>query len=306
MRVLRLWPQNSAVDFMRYHPYGFMLSAALSVLTYVFLAVFHVNMGLDFRGGTLIEVQPIQGQLQVEQLRARLTKLDVGTVEIQEIRGTDRAELHIRRQDTPETNRTLIGAIRSALGDSYAFVRVETVGPKVSKELILTGLWGLILAIVAVWVYLSLRFSRALALGAMIGTLHDLLLMVGVLSVSQLEFNMTSIAALLTIIGYSLNETVVVFDRTRELLSTGQHKDGLHLLNASLNTTMSRTMMTASAALLSVTALLVFGGEAIRGFSILMLVGIVICTYSAIFISTPSLLYVGGVTVPHRHKRRGG
>jgi preprotein translocase subunit SecF len=182
---------------------------------------------------------------------------------------------------------------RDTFGNDYEFRRVETVGPRVSGELVQSGTIGVVLSILAVFVYLWFRFERELALGAIVGTLHDIVLTLGFFVITRHEFNMTSIAAILTIVGYSLNETVVVFDRTRELMRRYKQMPTEELLNLSINSTMSRTVMTATTAFLSLLALVLFGGRAIEGFAQVMLAGVVICTYSAIFISSPVLIYLG-------------
>jgi preprotein translocase subunit SecF len=192
---------------------------------------------------------------------------------------------------------------RDAFEKDYEFRRVETVGPRVSGELVQSGTIGVVLSIIAVLFYLWFRFERELALGAIVGTMHDIVLTLGFFVITQLEFNMTSIAAILTIVGYSLNETVVVFDRTRELLRRYKAMPAEELLNLSINSTMSRTVMTATTTALSLLALVLFGGSAIEGFAQVMLCGVVICTYSAIFISSPVLIYLGlhvGARAPAR------
>ena len=181
----------------------------------------------------------------------------------------------------------------AAFDNDYDFRRIETVGPRVSGELVQSGTLGVVLSVVAVLLYLWFRFERELALGAIVGTLHDIVLTIGFFIITRIEFNMTSIAAILTIVGYSLNETVVVFDRTRELMRRYKTMPTVELLNLSINSTMSRTVMTSISTVLSLLALVLFGGEAIEGFALVMLCGVVICTYSAIFVSTPVLIYLG-------------
>lgn len=181
---------------------------------------------------------------------------------------------------------------REAFASNYDFRRVETVGPRVSGELVQAGTLGVVLAIVGVLIYLWFRFEMPLAIGAILGTLHDIVLTIGFFLITQLEFNLTSIAAILTIVGYSLNETVVVFDRTRELLRRYKTMPVAELLDLSVNSTLSRTAMTATTTFLSLLALVIFGGTAIEGFALVMLFGVVVCTYSAMFVSTPVLLYM--------------
>ena len=196
--------------------------------------------------------------------------------------------LAARRRRAPSSRRR---ATRSAT--IIEFRRVETVGPRVSGELVQSGTIGVVLSVIAVLFYLWFRFERELAVGAIIGTLHDIVLTIGFFVITRHEFNMTSIAAILTIVGYSLNETVVVFDRTRELMRRYKTMPAEELLNLSINHTMSRTVMTATTTILSLLALVLFGGHAIQGFAQVMLCGVFICTYSAIFISTPVLIYLG-------------
>src|SRR3712207_537255 len=193
-----------------------------------------------------------------------------------------------------ETGQTLVmQKAHAAFDKDYAFDRVETVGPRVSGQLVQSGTIGVVLSVVAVLFYLWFRFERELAFASILGTLHDIVLTIGFFVITRHEFNMTSIAAILTIVGYSLNETVVVFDRTRELMRRYKTMPSEELLNLSINTTMSRTVMTATTTALSLLALVLFGGQAIQGFAQVMLYGVVICTYSAIGISSPMLIYIG-------------
>jgi preprotein translocase subunit SecF len=181
---------------------------------------------------------------------------------------------------------------REAFSANYEFRRVETVGPRVSGELVQAGTLGVVLAIIGVLIYLWFRFEMQLAIGAIVGTMHDIVLTMGFFLITQLEFNLTSIAAILTIVGYSLNETVVVFDRTRELLRRYKTMPIPELLDLSVNSTLSRTAITSTTTILALVALVFFGGTAIEGFALVMLFGVMVCTYSAMFVSTPVLLYL--------------
>ena len=219
--------------------------------------------------------------------------ISVGEVEVQEF-GAGGVSIRVPVQPGGESAQgEVVTKARAAFEKDYEFRRVETVGPRVSGELVQSGTLGVVLAILAVMVYLWFRFELQFAIGAIIGTMHDIVLTVGFFVITQIEFNMTSIAAILTIVGYSLNETVVVFDRTRELMRRYKTMPLDELLDLSVNTTLSRTAMTATTTALSLLALVLFGGEAIRGFAVVMLFGVVICTYSAMFVSTPALLYLG-------------
>jgi preprotein translocase subunit SecF len=294
MRLLRLWPENSKVRFMRWRTASFTFSAIMSLVIVGLFFTHGLNFGIDFKGGTLMELQAKSGTADVADVRERATGLGFGEVEVQEFGGAAGLSLRFPIQEGGEAAQSnVVAKARQTFGDGYEFRRVETVGPRVSGELVQAGTVGVVLSLVAVLAYLWFRFERNLAMGALIGTLHDVLLTCGFFIITQLEFNMTSIAAILTIVGYSLNETVVVFDRTRELLRRYKTMPDIELLDLSINTTMSRTAITSMTTFLSLLALVWFGGEAIEGFAVVMLVGIVICTYSAIFVSTPSLIYLG-------------
>lgn len=293
MRLLRLWPENSKVRFMRWRTLSFPFSALMSLVIVALFFTHGLNFGIDFKGGTLIELQAKSGKADAAVVREQANGLGFGEVEVQEFGGEGSLSLRFPIQAGGEAAQgAVVQKAREAFAD-YDFRRVETVGPRVSGELVQAGTVGVVLSLIAVLAYLWFRFERNLAMGALVGTLHDVLLTCGFFLITQLEFNMTSIAAILTIVGYSLNETVVVFDRTRELLRRYKTMPDEELLDLSINTTMSRTAITSMTTFLSLLALVLFGGEAIEGFAIVMLVGIVICTYSAIFVSSPSLIYLG-------------
>ncbi|MBM6596132.1 protein translocase subunit SecF [Microvirga pudoricolor] len=294
MRLLRLWPENSHFDFMRHRRWSFPFSAFISVMTVVLFATFGLNFGIDFQGGTLMELQSKTGQADVGKVRQTAEGFGFGEVEVQEFGTAGGVSLRFAIQPGGEAAQSaVVQRARDTFGADYEFQRVETVGPRVSGELVQSGTVGIILAVLAVMLYLWFRFERELAVGAIIGTLHDIVLTVGFFVITRHEFNMTSIAAILTIVGYSLNETVVVFDRTRELLRRYKTMPTRELLNLSINTTMSRTIITSMTTILSLLALVLFGGRAIEGFAQVMLYGVFVCTYSAIFISSPVLIYIG-------------
>ncbi len=294
MRLLRLWPEETRFDFMRLRHLSFPFSAAISIAIIVTFMTVGLNYGIDFTGGTLIEMRAKSGKADLGPIRQAADSFGFGEVEVQEFGNQGGVSLRFRIQPGGEAAQTAVieKARRSFVAD-YDFERVETVGPRVSGELVQAGTIGVILSVLAVLAYLWFRFERELALASIIGTLHDIVLTVGFYVLTQHEFNMTSIAAILTIVGYSLNETVVVFDRTRELLRRYKQMPTVELLNLSINTTMSRTAITAMTTILALVALVIFGGRAIEGFAQVMLAGVFICTYSAILISSPSLIYIG-------------
>ena len=294
MRLIRLWPDGTRFDFMRIRRVTFPISAFLSILTVALLLTVGLNFGIDFKGGTLIEMHAKSGKVDVGEVRRTAEALGFGEVEVQEFGREGDLSLRFALQPGGEAAQSVVvQRARETFSADYDLQRVEAVGPRVSGELVQSGTIGVILAIIAVLFYFWFRFERELAVGAIIGTMHDVVLTLGFFVISRHEFNMTSIAAILTIVGYSLNETVVVFDRTRELLRRYKAMPTHELLNLSVNATMSRTMMTATTTLLSLLALVIFGGRAIEGFAQVMFVGVIICTYSAVFISSPVLIYVG-------------
>nr|WP_210261026.1 protein translocase subunit SecF [Enterovirga sp. DB1703] len=279
---------------MRLRHFSFPFSAAISIAIVVTFLTVGLNYGIDFTGGTLIEMRAKDGKADVGPIREAASGFGFGEVEVQEYGTQGGVSLRFRIQPGGEAAQTaVVEKTRDAFGSDYEFERVETVGPRVSGELVQAGTIGVILSVLAVLAYLWFRFERELAVAAIIGTLHDIVLTVGFYVLTQHEFNMTSIAAILTIVGYSLNETVVVFDRTRELLRRYKQMPTVELLNLSINTTMSRTAITSMTTILALVALVIFGGRAIEGFAQVMLAGVFICTYSAIFISSPSLIYIG-------------
>ncbi len=295
MRLLRLWPDDTNFDFMRYRHVSFPLSAAISLAIVVIFMTVGLNYGVDFKGGTLIEMQTKdRARADMAAVRGAANGFGFGEVEVQEFGQEGGVSLRFPIQPGGEAAQgQVVEKARAEFGGRYTFERVETVGPRVSGELVQSGTIGVILSVFAVLAYLWFRFERELAVAAIVGTLHDIVLTIGFYVITRHEFNMTAIAAILTIVGYSLNETVVVFDRTRELMRRYKTMPSVELLNLSINTTMSRTAITSMTTILALAALVIFGGRAIEGFAQVMLAGVFICTYSAILISSPSLIYLG-------------
>ncbi|GGC55857.1 protein translocase subunit SecF [Chelatococcus reniformis] len=294
MRLLRIVPDNTRFRFVRFRRFSFPFSALVSLATAILLLTAGLHFGIDFTGGTLIELQARNGQGNAAQVREIAHGFGVGEVEVQEFGSEGGVSLRVPVQPGGEQAQgAVVQKARAAFDKDYEFRRVETVGPRVSGELVQSGTLGVVLSILAVMAYLWFRFELQFAIGAIIGTMHDIVLTIGFFLITRIEFNMTSIAAILTIVGYSLNETVVVFDRTRELLRRYKSMPVEELLDLSVNSTLSRTAMTATTTALSLLALVLFGGDAIRDFAVVMLFGVIVCTYSAVFISSPSLIYLG-------------
>jgi preprotein translocase subunit SecF len=293
---LRIVPDDTHFDFTRFRRISFPISAALSIVAIVLFFTHGLNFGIDFRGGTLLEVQSKSGSADIAAMRAKLGALGLGEVQLQQI-GSAQTDVLIRVAEQPggdKAQQEAVTKVRGALGDSVEYRRVEVVGPRVSGELLAYGMLGLMLAIFAILVYLWFRFEWQFALGAMIANVHDIVLTIGFMSISQVDFDLTSIAALLTILGYSLNDTVVIYDRIREMLRRYKKMPMPELLNESINSTLSRSIITHVTVTLALLALLLFGGHAIHSFTAVMMFGVVLVgTYTSIFIAAPILIYLG-------------
>ena len=295
MRLLRIVPDDTKLDFMRFRRVSFPISAMLSIIAIVLYFHPGLNLGIDFRGGTLMEVQSKTGPADLAAMRATLGALNLGDVQLQQF-GAD-TDVLIRIAQQPggdEAQRAAVGKVRDALGSDVEYRRVEVVGPRVSGELLSYGTIGIIFAICGILLYLWFRFEWQFALGAMIANVHDLVLTIGFMSFTQIDFDLTSIAALLTILGYSLNDTVVIYDRIREMLRRYKKLSMPDLLNISINATLSRSIITHVTVTLSLLALLLFGGQAIHSFTATMMFGVVLVgTYTSVFIASPILIYLG-------------
>jgi preprotein translocase subunit SecF len=295
MKLLRLAPENTKFGFMRFRRVSYPFSAVMSIISVVLFLTVGVNFGIDFAGVTLIEVRAKTGAPDLAELRAVGDKLNLGEVEVQAFGGAS-TDVTLRMRVQPggdAAQQTAVEKVKSALEDKYDFRRVEVVGPRVSGELVQSGTLGVVLSIVAVLTYLWFRFEWQFAVSAVIATMHDLLLTVGFFSVTQLEFNTTSIAAILTIVGYSLNETVVVLDRIREMMRKYKRMGIAEMIDVSINAVLPRTLMTATTVFLALLSLVMFGGHVIQSFSLAMMWGLFVSVYSSIFICSPILIYLG-------------
>jgi preprotein translocase subunit SecF len=252
------------------------------------------NYGVDFKGGSLIEAQSTSGPADIAQLRERLNRLGVGAVQIQSFGGPTDVLIRVEQQPGGEAEQqAALRKVQDALGSRYSQRRVEVVGPAVSGELRMTGFIAVAAGLLAIVAYVWFRFEWQFALGAIVALTHDVLVTAGLFSLFQLEFDLSIVAALLTILGYSVNDTVVVSDRIRENLRKFKRMELNELLNLSINETLSRTILTGCTAIAVLVALYAFGGEVIRNFNLAMLLGVVIGTYSSIFIAAPLLGYLG-------------
>lgn len=299
---LRLVPEQTKFDFFSRPVLWLGISGLLMVVALASFLIQGLNYGIDFRGGTTIRTET-SVQVDVGEYRDALAALELGDVVISEVfdpnfrDDQNVAMIRIGAQDGEEAVSTeVIETARVALAavaPDIKFVSVESVGPKVSGELIRTAAIAVALAIAAVLIYIWLRFEWQFAVGAVVALVHDVVLTIGVFSEVQIKFDLAIIAALLTIVGYSLNDTVVVFDRVRENLIKYKSKDLKEVLNLSINETLSRTFMTSVTTLLALIALFVLGGDVIRGFVFAMIWGVIVGTYSSIFVASTMLLRLG-------------
>ncbi|MBV8441270.1 MAG: protein translocase subunit SecF [Hyphomicrobiales bacterium] len=294
MKLLRLAPENTKFGFMRFRRVSYPLSATLSIISVVLFLFVGMNFGIDFAGGTQVDMRAKSGEAHIADIRAKAESLGLGPVEVQQIGSESDVLLKLNVQPGGEAGQqTAVAKLRQAFSGDYEFRSVDAVGPTVSAELVQSGTLGVVVAIIAVLTYLWFRFEWQFAVGAIIGTMHDLLLTVGFFCVTQLEFNQTSIAAILTIVGYSLNETVVVLDRIREVMRKYKRLSTAEIVDMSVNAVLPRTIMTATTVFLALLALFFLGGHVIRSFSAAMIWGIFVATYSSIFICSPMLIYMG-------------
>ncbi|MEO9653025.1 MAG: protein translocase subunit SecF [Roseobacter sp.] len=301
---LRLVKQNTSFDFFKRWKLWLGISGIMMVVAFTSFMLQGLNFGIDFRGGTTIRTESTQ-QVDIGLYRDALAALELGDITITEVfdpqfaADQNVAMIRIEAQEGGEAVEgeliTNIGVALQAVDPGLAlpFASVESVGPKVSGELIQTAVIAVVLAIGAVLIYIWLRFEWQFAAGAVLALIHDVILTIGVFSELQIRFDLAIIAALLTIVGYSLNDTVVVFDRVRENLRKYKKKPLSKVLNISINETLSRTFMTSVTTLLALIALFVLGGDVIRGFVFAMIWGVIVGTYSSIFVASAALLYLG-------------
>ncbi len=290
-RLIKIVPDKTSIKFMKLRKLSFPTSAATLVVSLGLFVAIGLNLGIDFRGGTLIEVQSKQATADVGAIRTALSDLNLGEVQVQEFGAKNEVLIRVESQDSGENaEQTVVTKLRGALQADYDFRRVEVVGPTVSGELAQAGGLAVFAALLAIMVYIWFRFEWQFAIGAILATTHDVVLTIGMFALLQLEFNLSSIAAILTIVGYSLNDTVVVYDRIRENLRKYKKMAIPDLLDMSINHTLSRTVLTSLTTLLALVALYYLGGAVLASFTFAMIFGIFVGTYSSIFIAAPLLI----------------
>jgi len=294
--VLRLISDNTSIKFIKLKLISFSFSAILSIAAIFAVIFIGLNFGIDFKGGILLEVRT-SSNIGIADIRNKITDLNIGEVSIQEFGVDSDYLIRVERQEgTDNAQQIAVEAIKSSLDKAFTkdieYRRLEYVGPTVSKDLVYDGVMAIVFAIIAMLAYIWFRFELPFALGAIVALLHDIVLTLGLFAILGLEFNLATVAAILLIIGYSMNDTVVIYDRIRENLRKFKKMDLNELLDKSINETLSRTINTTFTTILALGALYLFGGQIIADFAFAMLWGIIVGTYSSIFIASTILVYV--------------
>jgi len=301
--MLKWITKDTNIDFMKARCFTYALSGLLIVLSVLSMYFKGFNFGIDFSGGVLMEIKA-EKPINVEDIRSKLSVLKLDELNLQTIGGRG-DELMIRAQAENADDKAQIKAvaeIKEILGNSYEYRRIENVGPQVGDELKTAGIVASVLAMVAIALYIWIRFEWQFALGALLGLFHDIIITVGLLSYFRYDFSLTTIAAILTLVGYSINDTVVTYDRIRENLKKYRKMPQLALLNKSINDIFSRTLLTGVTTLIAVIPLYFWGGEALESFSFTILAGLIIGTYSSIYICTAFLNLFDLRAVSHKEE----
>ena len=284
--------QNIEINFNKYFKIFNIFSGSLILISIVLLLFKGLNYGVDFKGGTLIELRATDQQITIFQLRKSFLNMNLGDVNIKEFGKNN--DFLIKFEKKENDNKNLISEIKEnlnkSIGPGYNFRRVENVGPKVSAELLKSGVIAICLSLVAMLIYIWIRFEWQFSLGAIFALFHDVILTLGVFSLFSFEINLSIVAAVLTIVGYSMNDTVVIFDRIRENLKKFSDIKIFDLTNKSINETLSRTIITSVTTLLALVSIYIFGGHILKGFSLAMILGVIFGTYSSIYIANPVLI----------------
>ena len=281
------------IEFSKLYKKMNILSFILICLSILVLLIKGLNFGVDFKGGTLIEIRTENAKIDISEIRQSLLKMELGDVTVKKFGKKNDYLVKIEMSDTNDMNfiKSINSQLSSDLGSVVNFRRVENVGPKVSSELLKAGLLAITLSLAAMLIYIWIRFEWQFSLGAIIALIHDVIITVGIFSFLSYEVNLSIVAAVLTIVGYSMNDTVVIFDRIRENLKKYSKISISDISNTSTNETLSRTLITSATTLLALFSIYMFGGAILKGFSFVMIIGVIVGTYSSIFVATPVLNY---------------
>ena len=281
---------NSNISFLKFYKQFYLLSFLLIVISFISFFSKGLNLGIDFKGGTVIEMQ-FDKRYSATNIREALIQQELGDVKVKEF-GNNQTFLAIFEKKSGKSDfiPNVKIQLEKSLTETINFRRVEMVGPKISKELTKSGIYAVLIALILMLFYIWLRFEWQFSLGSILALLHDVMLTLGAFSIIGFEFNLSIIAAILTIVGYSMNDTVVIYDRIRENLKKDDKSDLSDLINISVNETLPRTLKTSITTLLALIAIYFFGGEILRGFSFALIWGVIVGTYSSIFIAAPLIL----------------
>ncbi len=287
------------INFNKHFKIFNIISIVLIIISVFFLLFKGLNYGVDFKGGTLIELRVQDQTINISSIRQSFKNMNLGDVNVKKF--GNKTDFLIKFEKKDEKNINFISDIKNKLvldiGNSFSFRRVENVGPKVSSELLKSGVIAILMSLSAMMIYIWLRFEWQFSLGAIFALIHDVVITLGFFSILNLEINLSIVAAVLTIVGYSMNDTVVIFDRVRENLKKYSSKKINEITNLSINETLSRTIITSLTTLLALVSIFIFGGEILKGFSFAMILGVIFGTYSSIYIANPILEYLN---VSHR------
>ncbi len=282
------------VSFNRFYKLFNLISLLMIVASIILLLFKGLNFGVDFKGGTLIELRTADKNIKITNIRDSLNQINLGDVSVKKF-GTEEDYLikfEKKNFNDPNFIEKIKKKLSSSLGSGFEFRRVENVGPKVSSELLKSGIIAIGLSLAAMLIYIWIRFEWQFSLGAIVALFHDVLITLGIFSLFSFEINLSIVAAVLTIVGYSMNDTVVIFDRVRENLKKYSDIKIFELTNISINETLSRTIITSATTLLALFSIFLFGGEILKGFSLAMILGVFFGTYSSIFIANPILVFL--------------
>lgn len=299
MKLLRLIPDHTEVDFFSYRWFGYTLSLIVILGSLGLFFIKGLNFGVDFTGGTMIEIVTPDATPNLSVLRGKLNDLGVGQISIQNFGAANDILMRVPQQhdNTQDAQKAAVNKVRAALDSQYAgqavqYRRVEFVGPQVGEELKKVAVMAILFSMVAIVAYVTIRFEWQYGIGVVIALIHDVAGTIGFFAITQMQFDLSTLAAVLLVAGYSVNDTVIIFDRIRENLRKYKKMPISDVINLSVNQTLSRTIMTSGLTLLSLLSLYLFGGEVIRGFVSALFLGIVLGTYSSIYVAAPFLIYL--------------
>jgi preprotein translocase SecF subunit len=279
------------INFNKFYKLFNLISLSLVIISILLLFFKGLNFGVDFKGGTLIELRSNDKNINVTSLRQSFSKMNLGDFNVKKFGNENDFLIKIEKKDTSANAIEIIKKeLTSSIGESFNFRRVENVGPKVSAELLKSGVIAIALSLAAMLFYIWIRFEWQFSLGAILALFHDVVITLGLFSLFSLEINLSIVAAVLTIVGYSMNDTVVIYDRVRENLRKFSDIKIFELTNISINETLSRTIITSVTTLLALVSIYLFGGEILKGFSLAMILGVIFGTYSSIYIANPILV----------------